>query len=142
MLLHDVLRVVAWWPVGRTHVVGYRTRVRATGHAGRELKGLRLARALLSMATSMRPLRYIPPGSVVEVTSRTIQGRLLLRPSPEVNDIILGVIGRGQVTIECRESVDEVLSQHVRGLASISRGLAAVSPTRIGIEAHGQGAVR
>ncbi len=35
------------------------------------------------------------PSRVYEVTIRTIQGRFLLRPSKEVNDIILGVIGRG-----------------------------------------------
>jgi len=40
-----------------------------------------------------RPLRFVPAGSLVEVTTRTIQGRLLLRPSPE---IILGVIGKAQ----------------------------------------------
>jgi REP element-mobilizing transposase RayT len=41
-----------------------------------------------------RPLRFIPPDSVVEVTCRTIQGRLLLRPSPALNDLVLGVLGR------------------------------------------------
>jgi hypothetical protein len=34
--------------------------------------------------------------SLVEITTRTIQGRLLLRPSPELTDIILGVIGKAQ----------------------------------------------
>ena len=43
-----------------------------------------------------RPLRFVPPGSLVEITTRTIQGRLLLRPSPELTDIILGVIGKAQ----------------------------------------------
>jgi REP element-mobilizing transposase RayT len=44
-----------------------------------------------------RKLRFIPEGgAVVETTSRTIQGRLLLRPSPELNDLILGVLGRAQ----------------------------------------------
>jgi REP element-mobilizing transposase RayT len=33
---------------------------------------------------------------VVEVSSRTLQGRFLLRPSKEANDLILGVIGRAQ----------------------------------------------
>jgi hypothetical protein len=37
-----------------------------------------------------RHLRFIPEGgALVEVTSRTIQGRLLLCPSPKLNDIIL-----------------------------------------------------
>ena len=29
-----------------------------------------------------RPLRFVPANSVVEITTRTLQGRLLLRPSP------------------------------------------------------------
>ena len=33
---------------------------------------------------------------VVEITARTVHGRFLLRPSPEVNDIILGALGRAQ----------------------------------------------
>jgi REP element-mobilizing transposase RayT len=41
-----------------------------------------------------RPLRFIPADSVVEVTCRTVQGRRLLRPSPELNALLLGVLGR------------------------------------------------
>ena len=42
-----------------------------------------------------RKLRYLPEeGALVEVTCRTLQGRLLLRPSPELNDIAAGVLGR------------------------------------------------
>jgi hypothetical protein len=44
-----------------------------------------------------RKLRFIPEGgALVEVTCRTVQGRLLLVPSPQLNDIILGVLGRAQ----------------------------------------------
>jgi hypothetical protein len=43
-----------------------------------------------------RPLRFVPPHSMVEVTTRTMQGRLLLRPSPELTEIILGIIGKAQ----------------------------------------------
>ena len=44
-----------------------------------------------------RKLRYIPDGgALVEVTCRTLHGRLLLRPSPELNDIAAGVLGRAQ----------------------------------------------
>jgi hypothetical protein len=40
-----------------------------------------------------RRLRYIPEGgAVVEVTCRTIHSRFLLRPSPELNDIVVGVL--------------------------------------------------
>jgi REP element-mobilizing transposase RayT len=42
-----------------------------------------------------RRLRYVPPGgALVEVTCRTIQGRLLLRPSAGLNDVIRGVLAR------------------------------------------------
>lgn len=43
-----------------------------------------------------RLLRHIPPNALVEVTCRTIQGRLLLRPDPELNRRVLGVLGRAQ----------------------------------------------
>jgi hypothetical protein len=45
----------------------------------------------------MRKPRYIlKPGSLVEVTTRTLQGRLLMVPERTLNDIILGVLGRAQ----------------------------------------------
>ena len=44
-----------------------------------------------------RKLRYIPDGGgLVEVTSRTLHGRPLLRPSRELNDITAGILGRAQ----------------------------------------------
>jgi hypothetical protein len=64
----------------------------------------------------MRPLRYIPSGLVVEVTSRTIQGRLLLRPSPQVNDIILGVLGRALALFDVKVCALAVLSNHFHAL--------------------------
>jgi REP element-mobilizing transposase RayT len=44
----------------------------------------------------MRRLRFVPPGSLVEATVRTIHGRLLLRPSPRVCDLVVGIVGRAQ----------------------------------------------
>jgi len=42
-----------------------------------------------------RPLRFIPaPGSLVEITNRTIQSRPLLTPSPLFNRIFIGVLAR------------------------------------------------
>ena len=42
-------------------------------------------------------MRFIPEeGAMVEVSCRTIQSRYLLRPSPALNEIILGVIVRAQ----------------------------------------------
>lgn len=44
-----------------------------------------------------RNLRFVPPeGGLYEVTTRTVQGRFLLKPSKELNTIILGVLGRAQ----------------------------------------------
>jgi hypothetical protein len=43
-----------------------------------------------------RPLRFVPSRSLVLVTQRTFQGRLLLRPSPELNDLFLGLLGKSQ----------------------------------------------
>ena len=42
-----------------------------------------------------RPLRFIPENSIVEVTTRSMQGRFLLRPSDALNEVVLGVLGRG-----------------------------------------------
>lgn len=45
----------------------------------------------------MRKLRYIPQeGTLVEVTCRMLHSRLLMRPSPEVCEIDVGVLGRAQ----------------------------------------------
>jgi REP element-mobilizing transposase RayT len=42
-----------------------------------------------------RRIRFVPPGgALVEVTCRTIQGRLLLRPSPFLNAAIHGLLAR------------------------------------------------
>ena len=44
-----------------------------------------------------RRLRYVPPGgALVEVTCRTLQARFLLRPTPLLREITLGILGRAQ----------------------------------------------
>ena len=45
-----------------------------------------------------RRLRYLTPegSGLVEVTCRTLQGRFLLRPGKELNEIVLGALGRAQ----------------------------------------------
>jgi len=44
-----------------------------------------------------RPLRFIPgKKTLVEVTTRTVHSRLLLRPSNELNEIVFGILGRAQ----------------------------------------------
>jgi hypothetical protein len=67
-----------------------------------------------------RPLRFIPDHSLVEITTRTLQGRLLLRPSPELNDIILGIIGKAQHTYDMTIHAFVVVSNHAHLLVSPS----------------------
>jgi REP element-mobilizing transposase RayT len=66
-----------------------------------------------------RPLRFVPPDAVVEVTTRTIHGRFLLRPSPKVNDLVLGILGRAQWLFRVKIHAFVVLSNHWHGLLSV-----------------------
>ena len=65
-----------------------------------------------------RPLRFVPPGFLVEVTLRTIHGRFLLRPGRALNDLVVGVIGRAQRKYGMRIQVLAVLSNHAHALLS------------------------
>jgi REP element-mobilizing transposase RayT len=68
-----------------------------------------------------RPLRFIPANSVVEVTCRTIQARLLLRPSAELNDLLLGVLGRAlALHPKVQAHAFVFASNHVHLLLSVS----------------------
>jgi REP element-mobilizing transposase RayT len=69
-----------------------------------------------------RKLRHIPAGgSLVEVTCRTIQGGLLMRPFPLLNDIILGVLGRAQRLYPLEIVGYSFLSNHFHLLAWTER---------------------
>ena len=60
-----------------------------------------------------RHLRFVPDGGAVfEVTCRTIQGRPLLRPSQQLNSIVLGVLGRAQERHPLEIIAFSVLSSH------------------------------
>ena len=65
-----------------------------------------------------RPLRFVPEHSLVEITTRTFQGRLLLRPSPELTDIILGIIGKAQDLYGMTIHAFVFLSTHAHSLLS------------------------
>jgi REP element-mobilizing transposase RayT len=65
-----------------------------------------------------RPLRFVPAGSLVETTTRTLQGRLLLKPSPELTDIILGVIGKAQDLYQMTIHAFVVVGTHAHFLLS------------------------
>jgi hypothetical protein len=44
-----------------------------------------------------RPLRFVPAQkTLIEVSTRTVQSRFLLRPSTALNEIVLGILGRAQ----------------------------------------------
>lgn len=57
---------------------------------------------------------------LVEVTTRTFQERLLLRPSPELREIVLGVLGRAQSKYDMPLHACAFLSNHYHLLCSPS----------------------
>ena len=66
-----------------------------------------------------RQLRYMPKAhTVFEITSRTVQGRHLLRPSKVLNDLILGIIGRAMRLYGVRVYLFVFLSNHYHLIAS------------------------
>ncbi len=65
-----------------------------------------------------RPLRYAVPGSLMEVTLRTLQGRFLLRPSARLNQIIAGCLGRAQSRHGMTVHACVFLSNHLHLLLS------------------------
>ncbi|MCL4837657.1 MAG: transposase [Thermoanaerobaculia bacterium] len=68
-----------------------------------------------------RRLRYVPPGgALVEVTCRTLQARLLLRPSPLLREITLGVLGRAQRLSGVAIHAFVFLANHYHLLVSVS----------------------
>ena len=64
-----------------------------------------------------RRIRCLLSGCLVEVTSRTVQGRFLLQPSPEVNQAIKGTLGRAQRYYGLRVVACVFLSNHFHLLA-------------------------
>jgi len=71
-----------------------------------------------------RRLRYIPPGGcVVEVTNRTLQGRYLLRPSQRLNELLIGILGRGQRLYGVSLHACVVLSNHYHLLLTVESAL-------------------
>jgi REP element-mobilizing transposase RayT len=67
-----------------------------------------------------RRLRYIPPGgALVEITCRTIQGRLLLRPSAGMNEVIRGVLARAARLAGLAVHAPVFLSNHYHLLVSV-----------------------
>ena len=68
-----------------------------------------------------RRLRYVPPGGALfEVTCRTIHGRLLLRPSPGLNDVALGVLARAARLASLLVHAYAFLSNHYHLLVTVA----------------------
>ena len=64
-----------------------------------------------------RPLRYLPPDCpLVEVTCRTIHGRMLLRPSKELNRRVVGVLARAARLYDVGVCAFVFLSNHYHQL--------------------------
>jgi REP element-mobilizing transposase RayT len=74
-----------------------------------------------------RPLRYVPPNSLVEVTCRTVHGRFLLRPSRDLNEIVYGLIAKAARLYDVGVCSFKVLSNHYHLLLlpQDAKGLAA-----------------
>ncbi len=66
-----------------------------------------------------RRLRHLKPGTTVEITIRTIQGRYLLRPSNDLNEIILGIIAVAQAMYGLEIHFYVFMSNHYHLLATI-----------------------
>jgi Transposase IS200 like len=66
-----------------------------------------------------RRLRFVPPGSLVEITCRTVQGRWLLRPSPILTDVTLGVLARAARLYPVEVHAFAFLSNHYHLLLTV-----------------------
>jgi hypothetical protein len=62
--------------------------------------------------------RWIPDNALVEVSSRCFQGRFLLRPSDELNSVIIGVLGRALELFPVDLHAAAFLSNHYHLLAT------------------------
>jgi hypothetical protein len=59
-----------------------------------------------------RRLRFIADRPLVEVTARTLQGRFLLKPSPGLREIFIGILARAAERYEVEVHAFVVLSSH------------------------------
>jgi hypothetical protein len=65
-----------------------------------------------------RRLRHFPDRPLVEVTSRTVQGRFLLKPSPGMREIFVGILARAAALYEVEVHAFVCLSNHWHGLVT------------------------
>jgi putative transposase len=86
-----------------------------------------------------RKVRYLPPGGgLLEVTTLTLQGRLLLRPDAAVNELVVSVLARAKERYPGRIHAVVFLSNHHHLLVSVesarrlSKFMAPSTPTSLG----------
>jgi REP element-mobilizing transposase RayT len=65
-----------------------------------------------------RKLRFIPPGSVVEITARTVQSRFLLKPGPGWKETFVGALARARKLYRVDIHDFVCLSSHLHLLVS------------------------
>ena len=63
-----------------------------------------------------RDIRYIPPHSLQHVTDVTFQNRRFLRPSKDVNERLIGILGRAQKKYDMTVCAVVVMSSHIHYL--------------------------
>ncbi len=67
---------------------------------------------------SGHPIRQGAAGTLFEITTRTVQARYLLTPSAEVNDVVLGCLGRAQHLYGLKIHAFVYMSNHFHMLVS------------------------
>jgi hypothetical protein len=74
---------------------------------------------------SRKSPRFIPAGSTIEITAKTVASRFLLRPSPELNAAILAILGRALSLFPVELHAFAFLSNHWHALVTVADAHAA-----------------
>ncbi len=74
---------------------------------------------------SRKSPRFIPAGSTIEITAKTVASRFLLRPSPELNAAILAILGRALSLFPVELHAFAFLSNHWHALVTVADARAA-----------------
>ena len=106
----------------RTEKVGLGNLLRRTSqprHPPQPTTGVCQIGAFENVSRVVSRLRFVPGQHMVEITTRTQHGRLLLRPGPVFNDIFYGILGRAQRRYGMTIHYAAVLSNHYHLLVSV-----------------------
>ena len=60
-----------------------------------------------------RPMPYIPPGTTVEITIRTLRGLFLLPATPNFTRIVVGILARAQELYSVKIHFGTMLRNHM-----------------------------